>query len=274
MGTYNNKIYWLASYPKSGNTWVRMFLNAYTNKSFKLNSDYQYVWHDFQPGMMQLICPIAIDNLSIEEQYLYHAATIYNTSLTYPAKCFKTHNAKIAVNYMPAIPLTISQAAIYIVRDPRDVCVSVANHFGYSIDASIEFMNNIKQGIEFRDTKLTHILLTWSEHVKSWTENNKSLDCLVIRYEDLLTKTDYAFSEILKVLNIPIEQKKLKRAIFDTSFKKLQKLEKEEGFNEAVDGVQFFKTGVAGNWENVLNKDQAAKIENDHKEVMEFYGYL
>ncbi|MDX1372717.1 MAG: sulfotransferase domain-containing protein [Nitrososphaeraceae archaeon] len=274
MDTYN-KIKWIASYPKSGNTWIRMFLNSYVyGGDLNINGFQQYVWNDLQPTFMQQLCPVPLNKLSVEEQYLYHPATLNNIIQNFPIRCLKTHNAKIAINYIPAIPLTISDKVLYIVRDPRDICISIANHFNYSIDAAIEFMGNISQGIEFREAKLVHILLTWSDHITSWTDKNDDLDFFVVTFEELLKNPLDIFTDILKFLDIPYESDRMVHALEQTTFDNLSILEDIHGFIEAPTNCKFFRYGKAGVWKDVLTNGQADKIESDHGEMMQNYGYI
>ena len=278
MNPLDRKIWWLASYPKSGNTWVRMFLNAYvTGFPIDINSAFQYVMGDIYPEGLQMICPRDIKTLTTKEQYMYHNAMLLNLLNMNPTKdvCLKTHNAKCRVEEIPTIPPSFSAGAVYIIRDPRDVVISLSHHFNIDIDASIAFMNNIKQAGEHVNTKLVHILLTWSLHVTTWTNKNEDVPTTVIKYEDLLENTEETFVKILKALSFnKINKEKLKFALEETKFEKLRAFEDKFGFREKANGDKFFRVGKAGQWKTKLTKKQIKQIEEDHKDVMEKFGYL
>lgn len=275
----SKKIYWLASYPKSGNTWIRMFINAFMTKfPLNINSAYQYVTGDLRPAILQLTCAEKIENLSHSEQYLYRPAMLLNALKLAPTHtiCLKTHSAKVAVDGIHAIPLPISEKAIYLVRDPRDVVISLSHHLGYTIDETIEFMNTPNQGGELQEVKLVHILLTWSGHVESWTIKNDNLPYVAIKYEDLLINTTI-FHEILKLLNLQLindYEERFDLAVKETHFKNLQKLENKHGFIEKGVRDKFFRVGKAEQWKKVLTRKQVDTIISHHREVMTYFGYI
>lgn len=279
MATYK-KINWLASYPKSGTTWIRMFLNAYMTKfPLNLNSAYQYVANDINPALMQLTTTKCVNDLSVNEQFLYRTAMLGNIVELCPINnvCLKTHNAKVRVDDIPAIPPNLSNFAIYVIRDPRDVCISLSNHMGLTIDETIGFMGNLSQAIEMPETRLVHILLTWAKHVASWTTENENLQTMVLRYEDLLAEPREMFITILEALNLDKlnnAEERLDFALQESKFENLKKLEKVGGFIEQGVRGDFFRVGSNGQWKSDLTEDERYQIESEHEDVMEEYGYI
>jgi len=274
-------IYWLASYPKSGNTWVRMFLNAYASGfpvDGHMNSPFQFVHGDIYPAMMQVLSCRPVGILSNAEQFMIRPAQLLAMINLHPSRsiCLKTHNAKVNVEQIPVIPSVLSNKAIYIVRDPRDVCVSLADHFGQTLDEAITFMCNQKQGHAQMGTNLVHILSTWSIHIGSWTINNKDVETLVIKYEDMLEDPELYFTDMLRHFNIPLDQDKFSFALQQSSFENLRRIEDEDGFRELSKNSKsgkFFRVGKANQWFDVLSREQIQRIENDHYEVMERFDY-
>ena len=271
------KIWWLASYPKSGNTWARMFLNAYvTGFPLDVNSAFQYAMGDLNPSYYQLVSARPANDLTSTEQFCYRSAALMNLISMSPA-CnitLKTHHAKVAADEFVLIPPSLSRAAVYIVRDPRDVAISYADHLGETIDTTIQRMNEMQHVAEHRVSKLIHVLTTWSTHVKSWTDVNNNIPVVVIRYEDMIDNTEETFRKILKGLGILIiDELRFKFAMEQTTFDNLKKLEENGTFREKGAGEKFFRVGKYNQWHSVLNKKQIKKIEEDHGEYMIKYGY-
>lgn len=248
---------WLASYPKSGNTWVRMFLNAYvTGEALDINAKrQQFVISDFQTG----IHPPYAD---LDDQIRYYPVSI--TKLR--GYCVKTHNA----NVLGIIPIKETANSIYLVRDPRDVAISLANHYGTTVDDAIKFMNEPNAIATEKNTGFSHILRTWSEHVESWG----CPQITYFRYEDLLKHTADAFKMILEILEVPLTNN-FDFALKQSNFNNLQDLEKKNGFIEkASEKRVFFREGKAGQWKETLTLKQVKTIEENHCKIMTKIGYL
>lgn len=271
------KIWWIASYPKSGNTWVRMFLNAYISGfPLDLNTGFQYAMGDNNFGLFQTVASRPANNLTATEQVFMRPAVLMTALALSPAKhvCLKTHHAKVKVDDMPLIPPKLSAGGVYVIRDPRDIAISFADHLGDTIDDTIENMNKVQYVNEHRETKLIHILTTWSMHTTTWIEKNKDVPVKVVRYEDMLENTEYEFERILEALGFPkINRDRFNFALSETKFANLQKLEADGGFRETGQGEKFFRVGKAGQWKEILTAEQVAQIEADHGEAMEKFGY-
>lgn len=273
-----NNISWLASYPKSGNTWIRMFINAFITKMpLSINSAYQMARLDLDPGVLQLICPTYAKKLTHREQFIYRPAMLLNMIKMSPGRLvLKTHHAKIMADQMPAHPLLVTDVAVYVIRDPRDICISLSHHLGETIDATIEFMNNMQQAIEDETMGFVSLLLTWSEHVNSWTLKNNNIKTMTVRYEDMLESSVSIFQQILehlKLTNVSNFDERFAFALEETKFSQLRKYEQQKGFIEKGKGERFFRVGKAGQWRDILTSKQADKIYSDHKEMMQEFGY-
>lgn len=273
----DRKIWWLASYPKSGNTWVRMFLNTYLSGfPVDLNTGFQYALGDNNAGYFQSVYCRPINELTHPEQ-VYLRPAVLMTAISLSAckhVCLKTHHAKVQVDDIPLFPPKVSAGGIYIIRDPRDIAISYADHTGETIDKTIENMADMHYVNEHHTSKLIHILTTWSVHVTTWTEKNKDIPIEVIRYEDMLENPEQEFKKILKALGFSrIKKDKFKFALEQTTFLNLTKLEEKGGFREKGKGEKFFRVGRANQWQEKLTPKQVEKIEEDHSEVMEKFGY-
>lgn len=271
------KIWWLASYPKSGNTWVRMFLNAYMSGfPLDINSGFQYASGDNNPGYFQSVYCRPVTELTHPEQiYIRPAALMTAISLSACKHvCLKTHHAKVKVDDIPLFPPKVSAGGVYIIRDPRDIAISFADHLDSSIDETIAHMNEMEYVNEHSDSHLIHVLTTWSIHVDTWTVKNKDIPVTVIKYEDMLRRPEHEFTRILKALGVEkIDNRRLRFALEQTTFKNLQQLETNNGFRELGKGRKFFRKGKANQWKKILTSEQIETIEQDHGEVMKRYGY-
>lgn len=274
------RIYWLASYPKSGNTWVRMFLNAYVSGfPVRLNSAFQFASGDLMPQWYQLTAAKAIGEMDDPASLYYRPAVLMNHLATAATRaiCLKTHHAKIECDGIPLIPPRLSLGALYIVRDPRDVVISFADHCGVSIDEAVGLMANDQQTISKDDSKLYHVLTSWSSHVDSWTVNNKGVNAVttaVVRYEDMVDDPDRQFRLIVDALHLgDFDDDRFRFALNETQFNRLSDAEDDGGFRETGKGAKFFRRGKAGGWRDTLTSKQVERIEANHRHAMERWGY-
>ena len=279
---YNKNIYWLASYPKSGNTWFRIFLSNYLS-----DSDKPVSINEINTGTIAS-SRVAFDDLSAlpsselkaEEIDVLRPEIYRRMSLEQEGVSFhKAHDAYLqTLNNEPLFPAEVSAGAIYFVRNPLDVAISFANHLSMSIDDTIDRMNDNDFGLSFSGKKISkqlrQKLLSWSNHYLSWTEQ-KSISVLVLKYEDMLEKTEESFKKAVKFLNLELDETKLKKAIKYSSFDFVKKQEEKEGFQEKPKKAKsFFNKGKSGNWQDVLTDEQINKIINSHYDVMKKLGYL
>jgi hypothetical protein len=261
------KIHWIASFPKSGNTWVRMLLEGYMTGKVDINAEYGAVTADNIEPYYQSVSPYPLSDLKPTDiLHLKGAALLYLRSST-----VKTHCANTVVNDVRQIPASYTQSAIYIMRDPRDVAISFSGLLGESIDTTIDMMNN-KNLVLLSENNVPQFLGTWTMHVKSWTTTN-GFPVLIIKYEDLLEDTEKVFTSILEFWKKDIEKERLKKAINMASFEMLKAQEDLHGFRENMGKEKFFREG-GSTWKKVLTKDQSKQIVNDHHDMMVEHGYV
>lgn len=255
-------IYWIASYPRSGNTWTRGFLAALENIRDGRTPDGRLagVWErmlakgDISAGAL-------VKRLACQSQL---AASRPGITLA------KTHSARIAVDGYPTINPAATAGAVYLVRDPRDVAVSLAAMFNMSIDAAIARMGsslwisrgNEKFGFEVRGS--------WSENVHSWRTSDGTL---VLRYEDIHAAPAKHYSLLVKHIGILAEPALIEEAVAASSLDKMQAAE-EEKRKAAGHVIQMVRVGKTRQWRGKLTRAQVARLEGDHREEMEILGYL
>lgn len=270
------KLYWLASYPKSGNTWVRMLIQAYHYGSVDINRP-AFVRGDNDLIAYQAVSPFPLNIISNAQTVMMRpAALMQSTARNQYDRCIlKTHHAAVDVFGIPLIPEWITQAAVYLVRDPRDVAISLAKHVGQTIDGAIDLMNapNAQMGYEESEgVPLGHILLRWSQHVDSWCRH--PCKPTVVLYEHLLANPKKHLRRILETYNYDIDEQRLANAVELCRIDHLRRQESKRGFVEASSKAdRFFGNGTNGGWQDVLADEQVERIESAHGTVMSHVGY-
>ena len=239
---HSDKIVWLTSYPKSGNTWIRAFLSSYL---FSQNEEFKFsLLRNIEKFPKYKLFPDCIT----EPEGLV-AKRLANLNYIKSQKdlrgIYKTHN--MYNKYFTNKDLTAG--FIYISRNIKDIIISLANHYGCPLDDAID--------IGIKNQK---------KHYSSWKEFT-DVSSLYITYEDLMKDCKKEFIKVLKFLKVSIDNKKLNNSIENTSFNKLQILEKEKGFFESTNYKTdkqrvFFKTGKIKQWKNVFTNQQQEKINH------------
>ena len=252
-------IIWIASYPKSGNTWVRSIISSYfftdtgdfdfnLLKNISLYPGPKYFKNKInKPGEVSLFWESSQKNIVSKEKQTF----------------LKTHNALIALNNRLFTSEKTSLGAIYIVRDPRNILSSLKNHYDFKdYNEAFEFMKNKKKYIwdirKNNDYSGFQFLGSWQEHYKSWIKNQK-FKTLLVKYEDLerdcystcLKLIQYIL--LLKGKESKVDEKKLFRSIESTKFDVLKKKEKDLGFDESIKvndiNKSFFFLGPENKWQ-------------------------
>jgi hypothetical protein len=170
-----------------------------------------------------------------------------------------------------------AMGAILIVRDPRDVAASLANHNQSTLDAAIDLMNDVqaadsKKPARFYD-QLPQKLWTWSAHAASWL-NQADIPVHLVRYEDLKQDTAGVFRDAMSFAGRAITQKEAERAARMADFHVLQDQERVLGFSEKPPKAKvFFRRGETQGWRDELTALQVERLESAHETMMERLGY-
>ncbi|PUT40448.1 sulfotransferase [Legionella taurinensis] len=275
-------IFWLASYPKSGNTWFRIVLSKLLKPASHLtviNEMDSILGSPMVANRGWMNKALGFDSAALNDDdvdklrpktYASYAATLKRPVY------IKVHDAYTFIDeHQPLFPNEGCLGAIYFIRNPLDVAISLAHHVQCPLDWSIHMME--QPGFEVplpgqRDKQLRQKLLSWSLHVESWTLL-PDFPVLVLRYEDMLMDPVTSFSKALHFLNLHFTLEEITQAIEDSSFEKLQDFERQFGFKEKQNG-SFFRKGIAGDWLNTLTETQAHQLVKQHAAIMQQYGYL
>tara|TARA_Y100000816_G_C25959999_1_gene500949 strand:- start:13 stop:849 length:837 start_codon:yes stop_codon:yes gene_type:complete len=276
-------IVWLASYPKSGNTWVRLFLKAYFSdqNTFNINKTIKDVLHIEKFPNIEQFLKMNINYVNFNEIVKNWTLIQDKINLQKKINFYKTHNALCTINSHPFTNKDNSLGIIYIVRDPRDVAISYSHHLGTTIDNTIEKMIDSSNGeyVHFKNKSFrSSIIGSWSDHFNSWTKT-KLIKYHLVKYENLIENKSLEFSKIIDFLDnlgaLKKDKNKIEFSINQTQFEKLQNLERIQGFEEKSSHTKsFFRNGKIGEGKNKLNKSQRNILEKKFEKEMKELNYL
>ncbi|MEX0852063.1 MAG: sulfotransferase domain-containing protein [Bauldia sp.] len=276
-------IVWLASYPKSGNTWLRIFLyqlmrlmGGHPRDDDEINKlDRASAYESLLFGLFEQFLGKPLQGATRQEVARIRPqvhATIAERSAS--VALVKTHNALGSLFGVPIINLAVSAGTVYLVRDPRDIALSFATHLGKSVDDAITVMST--SGYANNNTAETafEVWGSWSEHVHSWTELPHEA-MIVVRYEDLLADPVKHFTAIVEHLRQKPSPEQIAEAIELSTFDKLRAAEDKGDFRERSERAErFFRQGRAGAWQEDLTAVQVERIVEAHGEEMRRFDYL
>lgn len=272
---------WIASYPRSGNTWVRSFLfslyHVFRDSSFD-SLDFRRV-NEFCPWDNSAVLfrkylprpPNTVDNKVVAELRPRVFGDIARQ--TKGVALLKTHNARLQSHGTPLIEEPLTAGAIYLVRNPLDVAISFAKFRDIPIDKAIADMASKGFGRTSDAYSVYWASSSWSVNVQSWVQP-RDPKILVVRYEDMVEHPKRTFTAIARHLMMKPTDEQVEKALELTAFGNMRNLEaagKTEAPNSAE--VEFFRAGRTGQWRDVLNKEQIDRIVADHGAVMEPFGY-
>ena len=277
-------IIWIASYPKSGNTWLRSIITSllYTTdgifdfklikkiKQFPTRNQFQDFTKNFN------------DINEISKFWLLAQDKI---NLTEEIKFFKTHNLNCAVNKNSFTNKSHTLGTIYVVRDPRNLVNSIKNHYNKGNDEEAKNFLISKKILsrvpKDNEADIATLLGSWSDHYNFWTKKNSNL--LLIKYEDLILDTKKELERIIiylkKFMTVEINPEKIKNILSTTSFDHLKNLENKGLFNENVydskkNKIRFFNKGPSNDWTKVLDKKIQDDIEKIFYKEMKELSYI
>lgn len=273
-------IVWLASYPKSGNTWTRTFLSNLVT---------------IMAGEAEVLDINAINRFSLGENFTGYYAEIlgYRPGPEHKKEIadarhrvqaaiadrfegaifVKTHNALLVDHGRPLINFAVTSGAVYIVRNPLDVAVSLSFHMGVTIDETIAIMATRGAETPINDKRVHEIWGSWSEHVESWTRKAHPAIC-VMRYEDMLSDPETTFGRLARHMLLKPTQAELALAVERSSFEAVRGQEERGGFQEKPEhAARFFRHGRAGQWKSMLTAEQVDRVCDVHREQMMNFGY-
>jgi hypothetical protein len=273
---------WLASYPKSGNTWVRVFLHnlmrelrGQSDSPQNINALHEMTARESLKEWFIRRLGKPVNEASPKEIAEARMAVQVDMVENEGGPAFiKTHNAIANIEGFPTINFDVTLAAIYIVRNPLDVTVSYAHYSGLSIDTIIAYMADPAGNINLSERRVYEFMGSWSFHVASWM-SVPHRPILLLRYEDMLSSPERSFGRLTSFLRLKPSREQMARAIKNSSFEEMARQEALHGFNERPQTAEkFFRTGIAGQWREALSPTQIKAVIEVHAPMMMRFGYL
>tara|TARA_Y100000590_G_scaffold448510_1_gene585279 strand:+ start:512 stop:1351 length:840 start_codon:yes stop_codon:yes gene_type:complete len=277
-------IIWIASYPKSGNTYLRSFLSSYYySDNGKFDFDLLLNIHQF-PNMK--FSKTKIDSREeASKKWIFHQNSFFEKD---KLNFVKTHNCLLEYKGNKFTTKNETVGAIYIVRDPRNVITSLTNHYSLSYEEALNYMLNENSSLLEKSYNDDHsnftYLNSWSNHYKSWRDNAE-FKILFIKYEDLENKKDEIFNKIILFINEisngekKINEKRFYNSIRTTNFVNMKNKELNEGFEESIISkktgkkINFFNLGFNNRWQKILPNDIKNELNLKFKNDLEILSY-
>ncbi len=274
-------ILWLASYPKSGNTWMRLALQSlcHAGEDLDLNDRRGRALYASSRYLFDRILNVESSDLTPEEAAAAQPGVFEQIAARVSGPVLlKTHDAwTLTAAGVPLMPASVTAGVVYLVRDPRDVASSLAHHLGVSIDTAIGRMADpgamlaASSGQPLR--QLPQRLLTWSEHVESWLDRS-GLRLLLVRYEDMIADMSSALTRVVEFAGLEADATSIERAVESVRFSTLQAREDRHGFDQGPAAInRFFRRGIAGAWRDELEPAEVDRIVDVHGTMMRRLGY-
>jgi len=234
-GTRPEDVY-VASYPRSGNTWLRFMLFE-----ILVGESSSFV------NVKQLVPDIGEQAQALP-------------LLPQNGRLIKTHEP-----YRPEY-----KRAIYLVRDARDVALSEFAYqkaLGLAPDDFERYLGRFLKG-------KVNPFGSWAAHVDSWmkAKDSRQADILLVRYDELRRGPEDSLAAMIEFLGMPVRREIIQRAIANNSVEKMRAKEKVNPQKASAKG-RFIRDGAVGGWSQSFTPAQAQLFQQYTGSVLQRLGF-
>ena len=242
-GLNRNDVF-VASYPRSGSTWLRfMLFEILTQKDAEFDDVNRYI-----PDVGGQRDAVAL--------------------LPNQGRLIKTEEA-----FRPDY-----RRAIYLVRDGRDVALS---EYAYQkaqgwIDCS--FDDYLKMFVNGNASAYG----SWEEHARSWIESplNAGGDLMLVSYRELKQKSEPTLTRIAEFLKVRVPAQVIQNAIQNNNLQNMRKKEDRApqiGYDPRTKSIaeekRFVRSGAVGGWRERLTPAQAEYLQRNTGKMLVRLGF-
>jgi hypothetical protein len=278
-----SSILWLASYPKSGSTWLRVLLVNYLR-----DADAPADINDLRENRIgHAASRVTFDELvGVEASALRSEAVerlrpeVYRRLAREAPEdlLLKVHESWPSEGGVELFPRDVSRGVVYVVRNPLDVAVSWAHHLGVSEEQAAARMcpgDPVRLDSEVLNDQLPQFVGSWSDHVRSWVDASK-LPVYLVRYEDLHARPEEMLTGVAAFCGLAVNAARIRKAVTFSEFGELCRQERKHGFRERPSEAReaFFRRGEIGGWRSELPSQVARRLVHAHRATMARLGYL
>jgi aryl sulfotransferase len=276
-------IIWIASYPKSGNTWMRVFLTNYMRNDESPADINKLDGGPIASARMWFDEWVGIEAAELNDEMIERLRPGVYRSMAREEQCdiyMKVHDAWGRTTLGEGLfPTDVTAGVVYILRNPLDLAASCANHWGVSLEQAVQNLCDpdyaLARSFGGMSDQLRQKMGSWSQHVTSWLDES-DLPVHPVRYEDLRRTPEDHFCKIIQFCGLPSDGERIRRAIAFSDFDELRRQEQDKGFREcSVNASEsFFRKGQSGGWREELPDYMIRKLIDAHGDTMRRFGYL
>jgi hypothetical protein len=274
---HEDSIVYIASYPRSGNTFARILLAAYHGLD-DINRLEEIIPADTTESLWRGVPDYAAQEISARNNWRFRRQVIEDyrrRTAALPFRGLKTHGANLTAFGAPAFDLQPHDRIVYLARHPLDVALSNADFNNQDLDTAIDLM--CRPGTCVGGPTLGSIEArgSWPEHVAGWLGTG-ACPVLLVRYEDLCTGTAETLRKIVAFIGLPVEEDRIARAVEQSGFASLQQRERETGFTEApakTRSGRFFREGRSNQWQTEMSREQIRRLSDYCAGTIAALGY-
>lgn len=267
------KLSFISSYPESGGQWTGHLVRSYLDGDDD-SSGIRGLPSDADSGPYHQAAPLPLGNLDFGTQVQVRSAAMLGLSKSDGPSVVTTHHAAVVHQGLSLFSTFFTDRVAIVVRDPRDVVVSLAEEQEVDLDEAVGLMADRERVIQ-HESKVAHAVSSWRTHVATWLKY-EAVPTRFFRYEDLRTETEEELTQLLGFLAVEeaVDRSRVSRAVEAVPFERVEQCQEEAAVEERIpDHLRVSRVGGVGVWQEELTEEQIRRIERVHGKLMKAAGY-